>query len=301
MTVKTAIVTGANAGIGFEITRALAGQGYKTIMACRNQLKAQEAKQSLLDEQPNANLVVLPLDLSELSSVNRFVELFASEVGELDLLINNAGLMSPTLVRNSEGHELQLATNYLGNFALIGKLLPYFCETRPCRIVNVGSLSHRFGKLALDDFNCEKMAYTEIKGYAHSKIALLTYTIELNRRLAHSGKNLIALAAHPGFANTNITRKEAVVRKKSSLRQWFQNLLEPFIPVARDAARSILLAACDPKVQGGDYYGPGGFMEMGGKPAKAKLNRVALDPDMGRQLWALSEAMTGVRYLSLTE
>lgn len=298
MSKKVAIVTGANAGIGFAVTRALATQGFKIVMACRNQEKAESARQQLLKIIPEAELVILPLDLSEPASVRQFAEQFASEIGELDLLINNAGILAMPLSRNSAGHESQLATNYLSNFALIGYLLPCFREDRQTRIVNVGSLAHRTGKLALDDLNWEKTPYKEMKGYAYSKVALLTYTIELNRRLERSGKKLIALGAHPGFANTEIKNKSPSMKAKTRFSLWFEKVTTPFIPLAADAARPILLAALSDDAKGGEYYGPGGFLEIGGKPAKAKLNPVTLIPENGQKLWQLSEEMTGVRYLS---
>lgn len=299
MTKKTAIVTGANAGLGFETTRAIARQGYRVIMACRNLAKAEEAKSRLLQEEPGIDLLVLQLDVSDLGSVAKFAEQFAAEMGTLDLLVNNAGIVAVPLARNSAGHEMQLATNYLGTFALTGRLLPSFNAERPSRIVNVASLAHRMGKLMLDDFNWEATPYHEMKSYAHSKIALMTFTLELNRRLALNKKNIIALAAHPGFAATEILNKSANSSPvpKSAFSEWMQSKIEPLIPRPADAARPTVLAACSDGVQGGDYYGPGGFLEIAGKPAKAKINPVARVPENGKRVWEISEAMTGVRYL----
>jgi NAD(P)-dependent dehydrogenase (short-subunit alcohol dehydrogenase family) len=298
VTKKTAVVTGANAGLGFETTRALARLGYRVVMACRNLTKAEDARRKLLDEENNIDLIVMQLDVSEPESIRRFVEQFTSEVGQLDLLINNAGIVAMPFSRNSVGHEMQLATNYLGAFALVGRLLPYFSDDRPSRIVNVASLAHRFGKLAFDDFNWEKTPYHEMKGYAYSKIALMTFTIELNRRLARSGKNIIAVGAHPGFAATEITKNNnSTLAAKGAFRQWMNKKLEPLIPKPVDAARSTILAATGAGVQGGDYFGPGGFLEIAGKPARAKINPIAIVPENGKRLWEISEAMTGVRYL----
>lgn len=292
---KTAIVTGANAGLGYAITEALITEGMNIVMACRNQNKASAARDALLQDHPNAELTVLPLDLSDLESVAHFATLFGEQFGTLHLLINNAGITDVPLARNSAGHEMQMATNYLGNFALIGQLLPFFDPEADCRIVNVGSLAHRFGKLVLDDMNWERDDYKPMKSYARSKIAFMTYTQELNRRLAN--KRIIALAAHPGFAATEITRKSDSHKKKSKFSLWLQSKIEPMIPTPTDAARATLLAALDPAVKGGDYYGPGGFLEIGGKPAPAKLNPKAKDPVLGRALWDISEQMTGIRYL----
>lgn len=295
---KTAVVTGANAGLGFETTRALARQGYRVVMACRNLAKAEEAKRKLLQDAPSADLLVMQLDVSEPESIEKFAERFAAEIGQLDLLINNAGIVAMPLSRNSAGHEMQLATNYLGAFALTGRLLPYFTRERPCRIVNVASLAHRMGKLVFDDFNWETTPYDEMKGYAYSKVALLTFTLELNRRLARSNTNIIAVGAHPGFAATEITKNNnSTLAAKGAFRKWLQDRIEPLIPKPADAARATVMAACADDVLGGDYYGPGGFLEIAGKPAKARINPIAKVPENGKRLWDISEAMTGVRYL----
>lgn len=295
---KTAVVTGANAGLGFETTRAIARQGYRVVMACRNLTKAEEAKRKLLQDDPTAELIVMQLDISEPGSIQKFAEQFASDIGQLDLLINNAGIVAMPLSHNSAGHEMQLATNYLGAFALIGRLLPFFSAERQCRIVNVASLAHRMGKLMFDDFNWKTTPYHEMKGYAHSKVALMAFTLELNRRLTSHRKNILAVAAHPGFAATEIIKNNnSTIAAKGPFREWMQKKIEPLIPKPIDAARSTVMAACSDGVQGGDYYGPGGFLEIAGKPAKAKINPIAKVPENGKRVWEISEAMTGVRYL----
>lgn len=295
MVKKIAVVTGANAGLGFEISKALLQQEYHVVMACRNAVKASAAHSRLLELVPGAEASVLPLDISVLGSVEKFATLFVNQFGELDLLINNAGIVAIPLTRNAAGHELLIATNYLGNFALVGRMLPLFNAVRPCRIVNVGSLAHRFGKLPLDDMNWHKDKYAPMKGYARSKVALLTFTLELNRRLV--GTNIVALAAHPGFAATEITANSPSMQPKGALSRWFQNRVEPLIPKPADAARSIVHAALAEDVRGGDYFGPGGLLEIAGNPAKAKLNPKTKNTGNAKRLWALSEELTGVRYL----
>lgn len=295
MSEKTAVVTGANAGLGFEISRALLQQGYRVVMACRNAQKAAAARSRLLEMVAGADASVLPLDVLVLGSVEEFASLFADQFGELDLLINNAGIVGVPFSRNGAGHELQMATNYLGNFALVGRMLPFFNGTRPCRIVNVGSLAHRFGRLPLHDMNWERDPYKPMAAYARSKVALLTFTGELNRRLA--GSKIIALAAHPGFAATEITAGNPEMQPKNALGRWFNSKVEPLIPTPADAARAILHAALAEGVHGGDYYGPGGFLEIAGKPAKAKLNPRTKNIEDAKRLWSMSEEMTGVSYL----
>lgn len=296
---KVAVVTGANAGIGFQTTLSLVRMGARVVMACRSMDKATQAQGELLAAVPGADTVIIPLDLSEPESVREFARRFAAEIGRLDLLVNNAGIVGIPLARNSVGQELQLATNYLGGFALTGLLLPLFPASGWARIVNVGSLMNRFGKLDLDDLNWEKTPYDEWQGYGRSKVAMLSFTLELDRRLRKSGSNIVALSAHPGFASTNIHQNSAALQPKSAFDAWRKKKLEPLIPRADQAARPIAHAATADTVQGGEYYGPKGLFEIAGKKVgKARINPVARDTALGKRLWTLSESMTGVRYLS---
>ena len=297
---RIAIVTGANAGLGFQTSVALAKQGYRVVMACRNEAKAAKAREALLAEAPTAKTQVLRLDQSEPDSVQGFADAFIAEYGELDLLINNAGIVGLPLTRNSAGHELQMATNYLGVFALTGLLLSRFRAGMPTRIVNVGSLAHRQGKMDLDDLNWQTGAYKPMGAYGRSKLAMMAWTLELDARLRAIGSDTIAVSAHPGFAATEIgtNNPNPMLNPQNAFGKWFQNQVRRFIPTADQAARPILRAACADGVQGGDYYGPGGFMEIGGAPAPAKINPKAKDPELRARLWALSESLTGVRYLS---
>lgn len=300
MTQKTVIITGANAGIGFQSTLYFARQGARVIMACRSLDKANKAKADIEQEVPNADLTIIRLDVSDLNSVKEFATQFIEQVGELDILINNAGIVAIPLTRNDAGHEMQLATNYLGAFSLTGLLLPYFKKDVPTRIVNVSSLAHRMGKLNIDNLNWEATEYDQWKAYANGKVAMMNHTLELNRRLQQTGSNTIALAAHPGFANTNIHQNSPALNRDNAnaFSKWFHKKMESFIPTAAEAARPIILAADDDAVQGGEYYGPGGFLEIGGKPAKAKINKVAKDTQIAKQLWTVSESMTGTSYLA---
>jgi len=294
---RTVVITGANSGIGFEAALHFARCGARVVMACRNQDKAGDAQQRIRREVPDARTLIIQLDVSELDSVGEFVRQFSDRAGELDLLINNAGIVAIPLSRNAAGHELQLATNYLGPFALTGLLLPLFDKHRGGRIVNVGSLAHRFGKLNVDDLNWEQSDYDQWKAYANSKLAMLSHTLELNRRLQKRGGNVIALAAHPGFANTNIHQNSPALTRTNPVSKWIHKRLEAVTPSAANAARAVILAADGAGVSGGDYYGPGGFLEIGGRPAKARLNPLARDTELGKKLWAASEAMTGITYL----
>lgn len=298
---QLAVVTGANAGLGYETTLKLARQGWAVVMGCRSMERAEAARQKLLAEVPDASLEILPLDLSDPESVPVFAESFREAHPRLDLLVNNAGIVGVPLTRNSAGYELHLATNYLGPFALTGLLLPSFEPGRAARIVNVGSLAHRIGKLPLDDLNWEgeKPEYDPMKAYARSKLAWQSFTQELARRLDASGTGTIAVGAHPGFAATEITAKTGYGNSTSEnpLRKWFKGKMESRVPSPEQASEPIMLAALGEAVRNGDYYGPGGFLEISGKPAPAKIKKLARDLETGKRLWTLTEEMTGVRFL----
>jgi NAD(P)-dependent dehydrogenase (short-subunit alcohol dehydrogenase family) len=295
---QTVVITGANAGLGFQTALRLARTGARIVMACRDMERARKAQGDLLAEVPDARTLIIALDVSEPESIREFGRRFADQVGELDVLINNAGIVGGPLVRNSVGHELQLATNYLGAFALSGTLLPFFRNDTRTRIVNVGSLAHRLGKLDLADLNWDRTPYNEWKGYARSKVAMVTFTMELNRRLQQHRSNVLALGAHPGFAATEIGRHSEALNPRNPFGRWLQKRIEPLIPSAAKAARPIIHAASAEDASGGDYFGPVGFLEIGGRSGKARVNPIARDVEIGKRLWALSESMTGIRYLS---
>jgi protochlorophyllide reductase len=259
--------------------------------------RAEKAQGELLRELPAARVTILPLDVSEPDSIREFARRLADDFGRLDVLVNNAGIVAVPLSRNSVGHELQLATNYLGPFALTGRLLPLLREG--ARIVNVGSHANLFGKLPLDDPNWERQRYGEWRAYARSKTALLGFTMELDRRLRRIGSDVVALGAHPGVAATEISRHSPALTPTSALGWWLNEKVgELLIPTAAEACRSIVHGACAEGVRGGDYFGPSGFLEIRGAPGRARVNPVARDVGLGRRLWSLSESLTGVRFLS---
>lgn len=296
---RTVVITGANAGLGFQTASKLAHAGARIVMACRSMEKARKARSELLAEVQGAQVTILPLDVSEPASIREFGRQLEDQIGRLDILINNAGVVALPLTRNSVGNELQLVTNYLGAFELTGTLLPLFRDDAPVRIVNVGSLAHRFARLDLDDLNWEKTPYNEWKAYARSKLAMVCFTMELNRRLQQRGSNIIALGAHPGFAATDIGRHNSLVTPRNPVGRWFNQKMEKLlIPTAAQAATPIIHAAWSEGPRGGDYYGPSGFLEIRGKPGKGRVNPIANDVELGSRLWASSESMTGIRYLS---
>ncbi len=298
---RTVVVTGANSGIGFQVALHFARNGARVVMACRSVDKAERAQRELHEHVQDAATVILPLDVSEIASVRRFGESFAEQVGSLDILINNAGMMHAPLGRTTEGHELVFATNYLGAFALTGTMLPYFHEQRAGRIVNVGSLAHRFGRLNVEDLNWQTTQYVQWKAYANSKVALLSHTLELHRRLSVSGRNIIALAAHPGFANTEMAQKREAMMRQTAFRKWYVGQMSKLIPSAERAARAVIHAASADTVRGGEYYGPGGVFEIGGAPSVARINPVAKAVQLSAKLWETSETLSGISSLSSAE
>ena len=285
LTGKTAIVTGSNSGIGFEAAKALAAKNAKIIMACRNIENGEKAATEIRSLFPDSNIIVSELDLGSLASVRAFAGNFLKENDRLDMLINNAGIMMPPYGKTTDGFELQFGTNHLGHFALTGLLLPLLLKTGESRVVNVSSSAHKAGKINFDDLGSEQ-SYAKMKAYGQSKLANLLFTYELQRRFDAAGSGSIASAAHPGWSSTNLQRHSGTL-----------NWLNPvFGQKASMGALPTLRAATSTDVRGGDYYGPGGFMEMKGSPYRVESNDRSHDTETARRLWEVSEKMTGVSY-----
>jgi NAD(P)-dependent dehydrogenase (short-subunit alcohol dehydrogenase family) len=287
LTGKTAVVTGANRGIGFEIARALAGKGATVVLACRDQEKGREAAQRIRAEHPAAQADVMALDLADLAPVRRFAAEFARGHKRLDVLVANAGIMAVPFGRTADGFELQFGTNYLGHFALTGLLLPALLRAPGARVVVMSSDGHRFAKMDFDNLNAEKK-YNPQAAYGYSKIANLLFTYELARRFEKAGIDAIAAAAHPGWTKTDLAANWRWVRLTSQIIGQAPAM----------GALPALYAATAPDVRGGDYFGPGGFMGLRGHPTSARSSDLTHDPDLAARLWSVSEELTGVRYLS---
>lgn len=286
------IVTGANTGLGYETALALAGMGAKVIMACRNKTKAESARKSLLKEVPEADLDVMEIDLSRLQSVRQFAEQYRNTYDRLDVLINNAGVMTPPYSKTEDGFELQFGANYLGHFLLTGLLLPTLVETEDARIVTLSSAVHKSGTINFDDLQSEK-GYDAGKAYAQSKLACLVFAFELQRRLEKAGhQQTLSVAAHPGIAMTDLSRNMPKVQY-----YLLKYTLAPFLSQsAKQGAQPTLLAATG-DVKGGEYFGPTGFREFKGKAGKASYAPIAKDEPLGRRLWEVSEDLVGYSYL----
>ena len=296
---KVALITGANAGLGYQLSLSLARMGAHVVMACRSPQRAEQARRQLVEEVPGAIATTLPLDLGDPDSISGLGVLVGQRVGQLDLLIHNAGVYGVPLSRNGAGHELHFVTNYLGPFALTGVLFPFLRDAPGSRVVFVSSLAHRFGKLRVEPSNEQDAGYRPLAAYGHSKLAMMAHMLELDRRLRARGSQIIALSAHPGFAPTDTAKRHADQNSKSAFGKWLIKKVEARMPSVADAAAPILHAACAEGVHGGDYYGPNGWFEIAGSPAKARINAQALNAALAGQLWSAAEALTGVRYLSV--
>lgn len=298
---KTAIVTGANAGLGFETARILAARGAFVVLACRNPSKAADAAERILVSSPSANLQVVALDLSSLESVRAAAESISAQCDRIDLLINNAGTANIRREVSSDGFELTLATNHLGPFAFTGLLLDRVIATPGARIITVSSRTHARGVLEFDDLHFTRRPYTLTTAYAQSKLAGLLFTHELHRRLA--GTDTIAAAAHPGTAITefvqNMSRPVRVISTVTQkLAAWAtlpgRDPLAIGVNTAAQGALTTLRAAADPQVRGGEFYGP--HQGAKGHPVRVEPAPNAHDKAAQQRLWSESERLTGVRY-----
>jgi NAD(P)-dependent dehydrogenase (short-subunit alcohol dehydrogenase family) len=286
---KLALVTGANRGLGLEITRGLARAGASVIMACRDVAKAEIAAQQLRTEIPQARLEVMALDLADLSSIRRFAQACSARHPKLDILCNNASAILVPLSKTRDGFEMHIGTNLLGTFALTGQLLDCLRAAPGARVVNTASLAHRLTPgMDLDDLHFERKPYKDMDAYGKSKLATLLFTFELDRRLKKAGVPVISVAAHPGYAATNMDLGNFFMRLSTRL----------FAQPATMGALPALHAATAPGVVGGDYYGPNGFKQLKGYPAKVDCRPEARDPVLAARLWELCEHLTGAHYLS---
>lgn len=291
---RTAVVTGANTGLGFQTARLLARHGAAVVLACRNPVKAAAAAGRIRDAVPGAQLRTVELDLAALDSVRAAAAWVRAEYPHLDLLINNAGGVNPRAGRTADGFEQTLGINHLGPFAFTGLILDRLLAAPAARVVTVSSVGHRRGTIHLDDLNFDQ-GYRFQQAYFQSKLANLMFTFELQRRLAAAGAPAIAVAAHPGNARTEFGRdmsglaRAVMSPRLRALTFW---LLQP----AEMAALPIARAAADPAVCGGEYYGPGGWQEWTGHPELATPAARAHDQSVQRRLWERSEQLTGVTY-----
>jgi len=292
---KTAVVTGANSGLGFHTARALALKGAKVIMACRDMEKGESARKLLMEEGVLVEPVLWELDLASLESVRKFASKFSASEGRLDLLINNAGLMAIPYNRTRDGFEMQFGVNHLGHFALTARLWPGLSATDGSRVVQVSSLAHLMGRIRFEDIHWER-AYKKWAAYGMSKLANLLFVRELASRLKESGGRVTVAGAHPGYADTELQGKGARM-KGNKLGVVSMNLINKI--VAQSAARGALpslYAATAGGVEQGDYFGPGGMLKLHGWPVPESPGRKGLNDQVARRLWEVSESLTGIDF-----
>jgi NAD(P)-dependent dehydrogenase (short-subunit alcohol dehydrogenase family) len=295
LTGKVAIVTGANSGIGYETARALALKNVMVILACRNTDKGQAAVRQIAQEYPQAMIESIQLDLSDLASVRHFASEFTRHSDQLDMLINNAGIMWVPFESTADGFELQFGTNHLGHFALTGLLLDQIICTPQARVVTVSSWGERFGVIDFDDLNAEK-GYDPEKAYGQSKLANVLFTYELQRHFDGAGVDTIAAAVHPGATNTNLPSSWTVANPRPHWR--LIRMMNSLIGQKPEmGALPTLYATVAPDVQGGDYYGPRGWGGLRGYPTTLRSGDRSHDNAVAARLWTASEELTGVRYL----
>ncbi len=263
---RLALVTGANSGLGLETARALAARGARVLLACRDPERGEQARQALAPI-ASAGIEVLAMDLADLASVARAAEQVATSHGQLDLLINNAGVMAPPRQLSRQGYELQFAVNHLGHFALTQALLPLLKARAGARVVHVSSGAHYFGRIAFDDLQGERR-YDAWAAYAQSKLANVMTALELQQQLEASDSAVLSVAAHPGLARTN---------------------LQPTSVAARGSRMEGLAAS---GVRGGEFFGPGGLANLKGYPARCRLAASTRNAAQRQRLWLLSQELS---------
>jgi NAD(P)-dependent dehydrogenase (short-subunit alcohol dehydrogenase family) len=300
LTGKRAIVTGANSGLGYELTRRLAMAGAAVTLAVRDRTKGDAAIAQLTTGIPDARLSVRLIDLTSLASVQAFADSMLRDGHPVDILINNAGIMMPPRREfTPDGFELQFEANYLGHFALTGRLLPLLRKAGTSRVVNLSSIYARAGRLDWDDLQSEK-SYRPGRAYGLSKLAMLMFARELDRRSVASGWGILAAAAHPGATITNLQVSGPLRGYKPDGMRARVNRLQYRVPgLYQNADQGILpalFAATSPNAVGGNYYGPSGFQEVTGGPAPAKIPARARNDADNARLWQVSEQLCGVAF-----
>ncbi|MGE4287832.1 MAG: oxidoreductase [Salinivirgaceae bacterium] len=288
LTGKIIIVTGANSGLGLEATGQLSRKGATLIMAVRNPDNGRLAMDEIKAQHPKARLDLMKLDLADLESVHNFAREFQQKYSQLDVLINNAGVMFPPKREPSkQGFEIQFAVNHLGHFALTGLLLKTLIASPGSRVVNQSSMAHKMmGDIHFSDLQGEK-SYQKMKYYAQSKLANLLFTYELDRQFKANNINAIATASHPGLSATNL------FRSSGALVGFFSSLIGQ---KASWGALPVLRAATEEALSGSEFFGPRGWFEISGHPVRVKSTTKSHDAEMARKLWKVSEELTGVHF-----
>ena len=295
---RRAVVTGATGGLGYETALALSAAGAHVVVAGRNPEKGAEALRRIRAAVPSADVRFERLDLASLASVAAFAERLVADGKPVDVLVNNAGVMAlPRRLVTEDGFEMQLGTNYLGHFTLTARLLPALLRSDAARVVALSSLYHRRGTIDIADLQMER-SYSPNRAYAQSKLAMLLFAKELQRRSDAQGWGLTSNAAHPGGARTDLITNGPASGGPSALA-LLSRLLSPFLlQSAAAGALPTLYAATSPDARGGTYYGPDGLAELKGAPRLARESRLAGDAALAARLWDVSERLTDVSFAS---
>jgi len=286
---KTVIVTGANTGIGYETALALFQAGAHVVLACRNERNAQDAEARLRAQGGDGALEIAILNLANLQAISDFAQSFIQKHGRLDVLINNAGVMTPPASQSDDGYELQFGVNFLGHYALTGHLYPLLNATPGSRIVTVSSMAYLRGAIDFDNLRSER-SYDAFREYAQSKLANVLFSVELQRRIEAVGDQVISVAAQPGANKTDLARFMSEAEYNAAVDR-IGALMDPW-----QGALPSLYAAVAEDVQGGDFYSPdepGGYR---GYPAKLTIEPHGLDAAVAKRLWEWAEAETGLAY-----
>jgi len=288
---RLAIITGATGGLGFETALALAGAGAEVILSGRNAVKGQDALRRIRAAHPQARLRFEPLDLANLASVYDFARRLKADDRRIDILINNAGVMALAKRQVTvDGFEMQLGTNYLGHFALTAALLPLL---HGARVISLSSIAHRHGRIDFDDLQGAKK-YSAWKTYAQSKLAMLMFALELQKRSDANGWDIVSMAAHPGWARTDLIANGPGAG--GILGVLIRLIMPLFSHSAAEGALPILFAAAAPEARSAGYYGPIGFREMKGPLGVAQIMPQANDAETAARLWDISTKLTGVNW-----
>lgn len=283
---KIIIVTGANSGLGLEAVKALCKKNATVIMAVRNLDKGEKSLQEVKKEAPSANATLMQLDLADLNSIASFATAFKEKYAQLNILINNAGLMYPPKREvTTQGFEVQIGTNHFGHFALTGLLLDNIKKTPHSRVVTQSSLAHLNATIHWDDLNWEKK-YARIQAYGQSKLANLLFTYELDRQFKAHNISAMATASHPGISKTNLFRESGFMKL----------LVQLIAQKAEMGVLPILRAATEENLIGGEFIGPGQMMGVRGYPEIVKSNKISYDTQLAKELWAISEKLTNVHF-----
>jgi NAD(P)-dependent dehydrogenase (short-subunit alcohol dehydrogenase family) len=282
LTGKVAIVTGGNAGLGFRSALEFAKRGAQTVIACRRVEAGNDAAKLIRDAIPGAEVECIQLDLTDFESIFHFANVFNAKFDRLDILLNNAAVVNvEKLQHTQDGHEIHMATNYYGHFALAKRLFPKLVETLNARVVTVSSGANRVGEIRFDDMAWHDREYDRVKSYGDSKLANLLFTAALQKRFEEAGSSALSVAAHPGLTATE--RQQTV-----GVGGWVTTAIAS--PIETGVA-PLLRAATDPHVKKGEYFGP--RFGLRGGPVPQKVKGKALDGDLAEELWQFTENLIG--------